>query len=238
MPYHGVRGDFLLGMVLDGSDFSLEERTIGGCGFCVLTLPQGELRRQVALRRGVRALQKRQVRCCVFPDDFSEQRYFLNKGIHGVDAQPLLRKKAGQWVVAERQARELAGSVAVSCDRMTEDVANAVRFLLGKMMCVSLPPIRGAEELQREIRRDSGAVLRLLPAPRLAEAETLLDFSFSALEGQELTLRFGESELPRFLLPEDVEQNAPHDTHSAQLAAALWEMGRIETAMIGLKSRI
>lgn len=228
----------LLGLVMEGRSFSLEEKTLAGCVFCLLTLPRGGVRRQIALRRGVRGLQRRQVRRCIFPERFSEQDWLMQKGITAVDVQPLLRKKAGQWVLAERQARGLAGSIAVNADRLTEDVEHAVRFLLGKTGCISFPLIRGAEELQREIRRESGAVLRLFSPLRLSQAETLLDFSASASEGQVLTLRIGESELPRFLLPVEWREEFPSSANTAQLAAVLWELGRLEGDMIGLKSRI
>ena len=76
MPYQGVRGDFLLGLVMEGNAFALEEKAIGGCVFFVLTLPQGSLRRRIALRRGARELQRQRVRRCVFPEEFSQQAYF------------------------------------------------------------------------------------------------------------------------------------------------------------------
>ena len=238
MPYHGVRGDFLLGLVAEGKDYSLEEQTLGGCRFCVLTLPEGKLRRQMALRRGARELQRRRVRRCVFPEGFTLPICFSQRGIAAVDVQPLLRKKAGQWVFTERQARGLGGNVAVNCERLTEDVEHAVRLLLDQLGSVSLPPVRGAEELQKELRWDSGAVLRLLPKPKLFEAETLLDFSDSPAEGQALTLRLGESRLPCFSLPKDLTEEFPPLVDHAQLAAALWEMGKLPTDRIGLKSRM
>ena len=238
MPYHGVRGDFLLGLVAEGKDYSLEEQTLGGCRFCVLTLPEGKLRRQMALRRGAQELQRRRVRRCVFPEGFAQLICFSQRGIAAVDVEPLLRKKAGQWVLTERQARGLEGSVAVNCERLTEDVERGVRLLLEQLGSVSLTPVRGAEELQKELRRDSGAVLRLLPKPKLFEAETLLDFSGSSAEGQALTLRFGESRLPCFLLPKDLTEEFPPTADHAQLAAALWEMGKLPADRIGLKSRM
>ena len=236
MPYHGVRGDFLLGLVMVGNTFALEEQLIGGCVFCVLTLPEGGLRQRIALERGIRGLQRRRVRRCVFPEDFPQQDYFARRGVRALDVQPLLRKKAGQWALAERQARGLDGSIAVYADRMTEDVKNAVGALLKKTGCVSFSPIKGAEELQRQLRRDSGAVLRLCSPQRLSQAETLLDFSASAAEGQALTLRMGETRPPRFLLPAEWADIVP--PHGEQLAAALWELGKIPADKIGVKSRI
>ena len=236
MPYHGVRGDFLLGLVTEGHAFALEEKEIGGCVFFVLTLPKGELRRRIALRRGARELRRQRVRRCVFPEEFSQQDCFLRRGVRAVDVQPLLRKKAGQWALAERQARGLGGSIAVHADCLAADVKNALCVLLREAGCVSFPQIRGAEELQRQLRRDSGAVLRLCSLPRLSEAETLLDFSASAAEGQALTLRMGETRPPRFLLPAEWADILP--PHGEQLAAALWELGKIPADKIGVKSRI
>lgn len=232
MPYHGVRGDFLLGLVREGSAFSVEEQN----GFWVLSLPQGSFRRRIALERGTRELQRRQVRRCVFPEHFPQQTWFARRGIEGVDVLPLLRKKAGEWVLAERQARGLAGSVAVFAEQLNGDVEGALHLLLKRIGSVSLPPLRGAEELQRELLRESGAVLRLLPPPRLFAAQTLLDFSRCAAAGEALTLRMGESELPCFTLPAEVAAEFPAHTNRAQLAAALWELGRLETKVIGLKS--
>ncbi len=238
MPYHGVRGDFLLGLVMEGTAFSLKEEVRMDCRFCVLTLPQGKLRRRMALRRGVRELQRRRVRRCVFPEDFVQQDRFSQSGIEAVDVGALLRRKAGQWVLTERRARGLKGSVAVSCGRLTEDVEQAVRLLLDQLGSVSMPPVRGAAELQKELRRDSGAVLRLLPKPKLSAAETLLDFSESSLKGQALTLRIGESKLPHFLLPKELAEEFPPTADRAQLAAMLWELGKLDGDRIGLKSRM
>ena len=238
MPYHGMRGDFLLGLVVDGAAFSLEEKALGGCRFCVLTLPQGDLRRRIAIERGVRGLRKWRVRRCVFPERFPEQGFFWRQGIEAVDVQQLLRKKAGHWVLVERQARGFRGGISVLSDRLTEEVKRTLCLLLEKTGSVSIPLLRGAEELQRELRRDCGAVLRLLPISQLSMAETLLDFSCSSLEGQALTLRLGESVPPIFLLPRDLREDFPAATNTAQLAAALWELGKVETEMIGLKSRM
>ena len=234
MPYHGVRGDFLLGLVREDELYALEEQSIGNCVFCALTLPKGG--GWIALKRGLRGLQKRRVRRCVFAEGFPQKPYFLSRGIREVDVQPLLRKKAGQWALAERQARGLQGSIAVHTERLTEDVEKAVVALLEKTDCLLFPSIRGGEELQRQIRRDSGAVLRLCSPQRLSEAETLLDFSGSPWEGQALTLRIGETKPPCFLLPAEWAEKG--NVYGSQLAAALWELGEIPADRIGLKCRI
>lgn len=238
MPYHGVRGDFLLGLVKEGVSFAQEEKALAGVRFCVLTLPQGKMRRRIAIERGIRGFERRRVRRCIFPENFSQLDCFTQRQINAVDVEPLLRKKAGHWVLAERQARGLDGSIAVMAERLTEDVENAVRLLLEKAGSVSMLSIRGTEELQRELRRDCGAVLRLLPMLQLSAAETLLDFSCSSLEGQALTLRIGENKTAEFLLPRELREEFPTMTNTAQLAAALWELGRAGIELIGLKSRI
>lgn len=238
MPYHGVRGGFLLGLVANGDGFLMEERVLGGCPFLVLRLPTGGLRRQIALRRGIRELEKRCVRRCVFPQNFLEQSVFTKRGVEAVSPLPLLRKKAGEWVLAERQARGLTGSVGVAADRLTEDVAEAARLLLDHLGSVSLLRMEGAEELQQRLRRESGAVLRLLPPQKLSFVETLLNFSSCSIEGLTLTLRMEEGMLPRFLLPEELRREFPVEVNDAQLATALWACGKVETKRIGLKSRM
>ena len=125
----------------------------------------------------------------------------------------------------------------MSAEWLSDDVERAVRLLLEENLCVSTTPMRGAEQLQRQLRRESGAVLRLL-APDFLEAETLLDFADSGLMGQALTLRMGKAELPRFLLPHPWEEIFPPFTHSGQLSAALWELGKVKAEKIGLKSRM
>ena len=238
MPYHGVRGDFLLGLVTNGETFSVEGCVLGGCPFFSLQLPTGSLRRQIALRRGIRELEKRCVRRCVFPQNFLEQSVFTKRGVEAVSPLPLLRKKAGEWVLAERQARGLTGSVGVAADRLTEDVAEAARLLLDHLGSVSLLRMEGAEELQQRLRRESGAVLRLLPPQKLSSVETLLNFSSCSIEGMTLTLRMEEGMLPRFLLPEELRREFPVEVNDAQLATALWACGKVETKRIGLKSRM
>lgn len=223
---------------MEGDAFSQKQQCVEGVPFWVLTLPRNRVRRSIALQRGIRGLQKRGVYRCVFPEGFSQRTWFSDRGVEGVDVRSLLRKKAGEWALEERRARRLTGSVAVQTERLTGDVERAVRRLLGEVLCVSLVKVRGAEELQGSLRRESGAVLRLLAASELPAAETLLDFSDSAWEGRLLTLRLEKTELPHFLLPSPWRGAFPPGIDSGELAAALWSLGKVKTERIGLKSRM
>ena len=209
-----------------------------GCRFYRIELPQKGMRRRIALRRAVWAMKKNEVHRCVFPVDFPEEELFRRSGIGAVDVAALMRRKAGEWTLIERQARGLGGSVAISAERVTAELTCAVLLLLERVPYVLLQRMTGAEELQKALRRESGAVLRIGGAEQITAAETLLDFGNSSLYGQVLTLRPGKLPKPRIVLPREIERTIAADTDRMQMAAALWEAGKLRTEEIGLKSGI
>lgn len=228
----------LLGLLEEGERYGVAVRTFGGAAFCVLTLPRERLRRGAALWRGVRMLRRRGVRRCVFYEGFAQEEYFAARGITAVDARALLRRKAGAWTLIERESRGLCGTVAVAAERMTPATEQIVRLLLRHTASVLLREMPGAERVQMQLRRESGAVVRLIPPASLARAETLLTLDEPALAGAVLTLCPQTSALPRFVLPSPWQERFSPRTDRAALSAALWEMGCVEAEKIGLKSRI
>lgn len=229
----------MTGLLRYGKTFCVREEQILGIRLLTVTLPvTGGWRERLFAARGAQLMRRQGVRECLFPADFSWRELFQRKGIQRVDRQALLREKAGQWVLAERQARGLSGSVALASDRVTEDEARAAELLLKRLGRVEMLLSPDAEALQKRLLRESGASLRLVSRERLSKNETLLDFGGSSAEGQALTLRVGAAETgPCFLLPEYLRRELPGGTNEEDFCVLLRRSGRIGAGEIGVKSR-
>ena len=230
---------FMTGLIWYGTDFRCKETRIMGLPMLAVTLPEKEgLRQRLFSRRAAQLMGRRGIRACVFPADFPQKALFQRKGVLPVDRRPLLREKAGQWVLAERQVRGLTGSVAVAAERVTGEAAQAVEILLKRVGRVELLLAPGAEELQRRLRWETGAPLRLVTEEQLKRNETLLNFSPRPERGQALTLCPEEpGNIPRFLLPRQWAEELPAGIEEDDFCVLLRRYGRLTAGEIGVKSR-
>lgn len=229
----------MTGLLRYGKTFRCREEEILGLRMLTVTLPTGSgWKNRLFALRGAQLMRRKGIKECVFPPGFPMKEVFRRRGTLPLDRQPLLREKAGQWVLAERQANELTGSVALAAERVTEDVARAAELLLKKVGRVELLLIPGAEVLQKRLLRETGASLRLVREEQLSRNETLLSFGYPSAGGQALTLRIGEAgESPRFLLPESLRRKLPRGTNEEDFCVLLRRSGRITSGEIGVKSR-
>lgn len=230
----------MTGMVCFGKTFCCREEQILGLSMLRVTLPaEGTMwRRRLFVRRAAQIMHRHGVKECVFGEDFPLKEVFARRGILTVDRRPLLKEKAGQWTLAERQARGLTGSVAVAAPRMTAEVQRAAEVLLKRAGRVELLLMPGAEELQKRLLRETGGSLRLVTDAQLFRNETLLDFGGSAAVGQALTLRMAEAgEGPHFLLPQRFARELPSGVNEEDFCVLLWRQGRLGCGEIGVKSR-
>ncbi len=229
----------MTGIVRLGKSFICREVRVLELPMLAVTLPEKSgWRQRLFAGRAAQLMARRGVRECIFPEGFPEERQFHRKGIAPVDRLPLLREKAGQWVLAERQARGLCGSVGVAAEGMTADTERAVELLLKKTGRLDLLLTAQTETLQRRLRRETGAALRLVSKEQLSRCETLLDFGGSGAAGTALTLRMEEGkELPCFVLPERLRKELPSWAAEDALCALLRRYGRVTAGEIGVKSR-
>ncbi len=208
-----------------------------GLSLLVIGLPpEAGLRRRMGERRAARQLLRRGVRECACPEGFVFPADWRRRGLCPVDHRPLLAQKAAQWTLLRRQAKGLTGSIALTAPRVTAEVTQTLRHLLKRTDQLALLAVPGAEELQWQLRRETGASLRLLTEAQLLQAETLLHFGSSSARGRRLTLSLTQpEEPPRFTLPPRLAAQLPCGVDGGHLAPLLWRGGLLRAEEIGLK---
>lgn len=198
--------------------------------------PEAGLRRRMGERRAARQLLRRGVGVCACPEGFPFPAEWKRRGLCPADPRPLLGQKAAQWTLLRRQREGLSGSIALTAPRVTAEVAQTLRRLLKRTDQAALLLTPGAEQLQWQLRRETGASLRLLTEQQLPQAETLLHFAPSPARGRRLTLSLGEpAEPPRFTLPPRLAAALPGGVEGGSLAPLLWRSGLLRAEEIGLK---
>lgn len=227
----------MFGCIRYAPRFSAEEARVEALPLLLIGLPpEAGLRRQMGERRAARQLLRRGVRECACPEGFAFPADWRRRGLCLVDPRPLLGQKAAQWTLLRRQAGGLSGSIALTAPRVTAEVAQTLRRLLKRTDQLALLEAPGAEELQWQLRRETGASLRLLTEAQLPQAETLLHFGPSSARGRRLTLSLMQpEEPPRFMLPPRLAAELPCGVEGGRLAPLLWRSGLLRAEEIGLK---
>lgn len=228
----------LLGWVRWGERCTAREMRFWGLTVWALTLPPGDtLRGRLAARWAERYLLRRGVRECLLPEGFPFAERWARRGLAALDRRPLLRERAAQWTLAERQALGLTGDIAIAAPQVKAEVERAAETILRHCDRVTLPRVPGAEALRDRLRWESGAALRLVGGERLGEAETLLCFGPADIRGRRLTISpNGPGPGPRLVLPPSL-RGIPAEGTEEEHCLLLWRGGVLRAAEIGVKSR-
>lgn len=160
----------------------LSEVRLLGARFLSLSMAQPRHPNSIISRRRALLAARRMVgegvRRAVFPLDFPYTSLFIRQGILPVDPLPLRRALAPLLVRRDLERLGIAPTQAVlalSGDRLTPALADAVRTLSMSFRYVLLDVPSGAEELARSLRRGYGISLLLRPTlQQLHRADALL----------------------------------------------------------------
>lgn len=233
---------FMDGLLMwsDG-EFRWEELRVLGVRFPAVLLPR---RRNLWLQRmdagrAARFFRRIGVRCVIFPRDYTQKEYFLSKGFQTVNLQPLRLRKAAEWALSERKKRGLSGGAAVYGERVTPELAAAVRTLNQSVRSITLSPMRGGEELAEELLLETGSALRIAETGELCRAE--LTLLFSAPEtivpwGLCLPLYKDCPPSPHFVLAEEKQKQLPPGSDPDALIASLYRSGALRISEIYIET--
>lgn len=244
----GQGGFFMIGYVQwtqERTDRRLGEISVLRMRFCRADLRQGKNTPEPVMRRRAASLaaklHKLDVSRAVFPENFPYMAPFLRRGVLPVDPLEIYRALAADWIWAEMRARGIpaGGTVAVSGERLSGQVARTVTELSLRNRYVLLDVPYGGEELARQLRREYGVSLLLSPArEQMESADVLALFApreeLSRKNPVVLPLYEGAKlEHPPVLrLPPALEERVPHGCCRNQLFAALMEAGVLRPGQI------
>lgn len=219
---------------------AIEETELLRVPFWQVELPRGRafssLRERTACRIAAARLRRLGVARAVFPEEFSHERAFCTAGILPVETGGFVRKQAAEIAQAHMEVCGLSPGtavIAVSAQRMTAEVEQAVERLCIRNRYVRLVVPGDHSGLCRRLRREYGAaVVQAEGQVTIHEVDYLVCFDQREDLPEQLPVLelYSGGVLPRELvphLPPDMEEQLPTNSCRLQLLSALWQVGRL-----------
>lgn len=216
--------------------FTLERTVLLGMPLLRLNVPAPRNER-AAIRRAVRGAQllgRAGCRRVLVPAGFPYWEQLRERGLRGVDPEPMVQALAVSLALADLSRRGIEprkAAVALQGERVNRAFFEAAQMLCPRVRLLSIAAPNGGEDLRRFLREEFGAAA--LEAEALTPDCTLL---FSPSHTEEAT-RAGEQPLhlygwePRLngLAVRSREEAVPEGLEPLPVLALLWEEGRIST---------